>query len=122
MFTMNSKAPRTLLVLLAVIVVAHTVSAALWSASPFVSALWPLLFATLGVQALYGKYLAALVLRYLFYVLAVVNALLAVTSPRGWPDVAWKLVIGGLLLGTAIYLSRSKALAHLYQQNSVTKK
>jgi hypothetical protein len=112
-----ASAPRTMVVLLAIVVVVLTVQVILFS--PLLAGLlWPALIAGLSLSALFGSDRAARILKWVLYVLGAGSVLMIVLTRMSIFDITRTLFVGVLLFAVARYLGKSRAVASFYDSNS----
>ena len=113
-----ASAPRLLVVLLALLVAVLAAQALLFSPIPLLGLLWPALIAALSLSALFGSKRAASVLKYILYALSAVPILFVLTGPMSSGALARSLAVAAFTLFVALYLARSKEVAHFFATKS----
>jgi hypothetical protein len=118
---MFKHAPRPLVTLLSLVIASKVALVAASNDSLFPGLFWPLLFAALGLSALFGKQSAATALGYVFYVVGVLSLLLPVVgTAQSMFGIVTSVVWGALAVGTARYIFQSQAVKAFYASGTAT--
>ena len=112
-------APRTLVILLALVITSKVIFIALSNGPLLPRIIWPALFAALSLSALFGKRSAATMLGYLFYGIGALSLLLVVMgSDHSVFGIVTSAIWGVLVIGTARYIFKSKKVRAFYAVRS----
>ena len=114
-------APRTLIALLIALLAVLVVQAATFSPDPVAVLLWAALVAALSVSALLGSRRAAVSLKFLCYFMGAFSLWSLLAWPESVAAVVSTTVLAVLFLTSAIYMSRSRAVARFYAKSPPAK-